>query len=86
MGSKHPPGYYDEESLKTVEEAFRDIWNIFLTRNPSPTDRDLLRVAAVDRLLGLVGEGITDPDTLRALTLSHFSNQPPPKAIRRAGK
>jgi hypothetical protein len=26
MGSRYPPGFYDEDTLKAVEGAFRDVW------------------------------------------------------------
>jgi hypothetical protein len=73
MGSTYPPGFYDEETLKAVEGAFHDIWDKLAT---SHRDLDGLRVAVIDQLLGLVGQGITDPDSLRTLTLSHFTAQP----------
>jgi hypothetical protein len=77
MGSKYPPGFYDEDKLKAVEGAFRDVWDSLATSNPSQnTDRDGLRVAVIHRLLDLVEQGVTDPDELRFLTLSHFTAQP----------
>jgi hypothetical protein len=76
MGSKYPPGFYDEEILKAVEGAFRDIWDN-LTSDPSQnTDRDGLRVAVVHWLLDLIEQGVSDPNDLRVLTLSHFTSQP----------
>lgn len=77
MGSRYPPGFYDEDVLKAIEGAFRDIWDNLTTSNPSQnTDREGLRVAVIHRLLGLVEEGITDPEDLRVLTLRHFTAQP----------
>ena len=77
MGSRYPPGFYDENALKAIEGAFREIWDNLAASNPSQgADREGLKVAVIDRLLGLVEQGITDPEDLRMLTLSHFSDQP----------
>lgn len=35
MGSRYPPGFYDEDVLQAVEGAFRDIWDNLATSNPS---------------------------------------------------
>ena len=76
MGSRHPPGFYDEDTLKVIEGAFRDVWDRLATSNPrQDTDVDGLRVAVIDQLLGLVGQGITDPLDLREVVLRHFTHR-----------
>ena len=77
MGSQYPPGFYDDNTLRVIEGAFREVWHSLAASNPNQdTDRQGLKVAVIDRLLGLVEQGITDPEDLRALTLSHFTDQP----------
>jgi len=77
MASRYPPGFYDEDALKVIEVAFHDIWDRLATSNPrQDTDVDGLRVAVIDQLLGLVGQGITDPLDMREVVLRHFTHRP----------
>jgi hypothetical protein len=62
MASSYPSGFYDEDALKVIEGVFRDVWDTLATSNASlDINRDGLKVAVIDQLLGLVGQGITDP-------------------------
>jgi hypothetical protein len=74
MASRHPPGFYDDETLKTLEGTFREVCDTLAgTKLALGCDNDGLRVAIVQQLLKFVEQGVTDPKELRALALSHFS-------------
>ena len=76
MGSMYPSRSRDEETVKTVEGAFREIWAELILSNPTrPPDRDKLRVAVIHELLELIEEGVTDPTELKLQTLSRFTAQ-----------
>ena len=76
MGSRYPSG--NEDTIRAVEDAFRDIWDELVTSNPNQNaDPEGLRVAVIHVLLDLIEEeGVTDPKDLRVLTLNHFSAPP----------
>jgi hypothetical protein len=77
MASRYPSGFYDEETLKTVEGTFREVCDTLAgTKLALGCDNDGLRAAIVQQLLKFVEQGVTDPNELRTLTLSHFSYQP----------
>jgi hypothetical protein len=73
MGAQYPLGYYDEESLSAVEGAFRDVWNALAMENSASSEG--LRIAIIQTLLKLVGEGTTRPDQLRAIVLMEYGPQ-----------
>jgi hypothetical protein len=76
MGSQYPPGSYDQDTLKAIEGVFRDVWDHLPTSNPShDTDREGLKVAIIDQLLGLVEQGITDPLAMREVVLRVFMHR-----------
>jgi hypothetical protein len=73
MGAKHSHGYYDEQSLRAIEDTLREVCEELAERMPSLScDNNALRTAIVQQLLDLVEQGITDPNELRTATLSHF--------------
>jgi hypothetical protein len=77
MASRNPPPYYDETTLLTLEQAFRDAWTT-ITNDPF---RDLekeseLRTALAEKLMDLVAEGVTDPIELRKLALESLPRAP----------
>jgi hypothetical protein len=75
VGSRYPPG--NEDTIKAVEGAFRDIWDTLVASQPDRnTDPESLRVAVTHVLLDFIEEGVADPNELRVLTLRHFSAQP----------
>jgi hypothetical protein len=77
MGSRHPPGFYDTDALNAVESAFREVWKVLaMSARLHDMDNDGLRIAVIQRLLGLVGNGITTQDELRTRTLSDFGAEP----------
>jgi hypothetical protein len=77
MASGYPPGFYDDETLKTVESTFREVCEALATAKlASGCDIDGLRVAVIQQLLKFVDQGVIDPNELRTLTLSHFGEQP----------
>ena len=76
MGSKYPPAYYSEKTLKAVEDAFQEVLDTLANDPHWIANNAGLRVAVIHRLLELVEEGLTDPEDLRTLTLSHSSPQP----------
>ena len=76
MGSQHPPGYYDEQSLRAIEGTLREVCQELAQRHPiEGCEDDALRIAIVQRLLKLVEEGITDPSELRTTVLGYFDGQ-----------
>ena len=78
MRSQHPPGYYDEQSLRAIEGTFRVVCEELAKRPLSDgCDNDSLRIAIVQRLLKLVEAGVTDPIELRTAVLSYFDGQSP---------
>ena len=78
MGSQYPPGYYDEQSLRTIEVTLREVCEELEKRHPiEGCENGGLRIAIVQRLLKLVEEGISDPAELRTTILSYFEGQSP---------
>jgi hypothetical protein len=71
MGSKHPPGFYHEETLSAMKGAFRQVWETVVLSDPfRDTDKDeLLRQLIIQNLMELTDDGITAPDELRSQTL-----------------
>ena len=77
MGSRYPPGFYDDETLKAIEGTFHEVCEALSRTEPSfGCDNDGLRVAVVQQLLKLVEQGVTSPEELRTLTVGHFTAQP----------
>jgi hypothetical protein len=70
MSLQYPLGYYEEESLAAVEGAFRDVWNALAMESSASSEG--LRIAIIQTLLKLVGEGTTRPDQLRAIVLMEY--------------
>jgi hypothetical protein len=76
MGSQHPSGYYDEQSLRAIEVTLREVCEELAKRHLiDGCDNDSLRIAIVQRLLKLVEEGITNPIELRTTVLGYFDDQ-----------
>jgi hypothetical protein len=74
MGSRYPPAYYSEKTLKALEDAFLEVLATLAANDPHWIANNAgLRVAVIHRLLELVEDGFTDPEELRTLTLSHFT-------------
>jgi hypothetical protein len=81
VGSRYPPG--NEDTIKAVEAAFRDVWDTLVTNQPSPNaDPEGLRVAVIHVLLDLIEEGVTDPNDLRVLRCAIFPLSHAPKPVR----
>jgi hypothetical protein len=77
MGSRYPPAYYSEKTLKGLEDAFLEVLATLAANDPHRiTDNAGIRVAVIHRLLELVEGGVTDPEELRTLALRHFTIQP----------
>ncbi len=77
MGSRYPPGFYDDDTLNAIEGTFRDVCETLARTEPSfGCDNDGLRLAVVQQLLKLVEQGVTNSEDLRTLTLSHFTHLP----------
>jgi hypothetical protein len=76
MGSQHPPGYYDEQSLRAIEVTLHEVCAELAKRHlTNGCESDGLRIAIVQRLLKLVEEGITDAIELRTTVLGYFDGQ-----------
>jgi hypothetical protein len=77
MGSRYPHGFYDDQRLAVLETAFRDVWKTLAMKSPlrNPEPDEGLRTAIVQRLLGLVEAGITQPEELRARALVEFGSK-----------
>lgn len=75
MGSRYPPGFYDEHALRMIEDVFHQICEQLARISLSEgCDNDALKVALVQQLLKSVEEGITDPTELQRVTLSRFTD------------
>ena len=77
MGSKYPPRFYDDATLKVLEEAFRDVWKtVHMLDDLLEVDRvddDTLRRKITQNLLHFVDLGVTEPDDLSARTMRAIS-------------
>jgi hypothetical protein len=78
MGSQHPSGYYDEQSLRAIEGVLGEVWETLAGTIADQHARDGLRTAVITRLLDLVEQGINDPEELRLATLTHFNGRASP--------
>jgi hypothetical protein len=72
MGSKYPPGFYDDEAVTALTQAFREVWTTIMTDDPSKARvRDeQLRQAIVQTMMELAAEGVVNVDELRDRTLA----------------
>lgn len=71
MGSRNPPGSYDEAILLALDQAFIDIWAVLKAHDPFhdwKKDSEL-RTALAEKLMALVAVGVTNPNELRRLAL-----------------
>ena len=75
MGSKYPPGSYDEATLSIVDDAFRNVWKAVATSDPfRDTEKDdELRSTIILKMVNLVRAGVTCPDELQVQTLKSLS-------------
>jgi hypothetical protein len=69
--SKSPPDIYDPKTLAVMDQAFAAIWSQVRADDPF---RDYahdceLRLAIGQKLLNLVSDGVSDPISLRWLTI-----------------
>jgi hypothetical protein len=72
MHERYPRNYHDERSLKIIEGVFRTVWPRLGKIGPDQPDYEAFRTAVINRILNLVGQGVTDPEELRTGTMSHF--------------
>jgi hypothetical protein len=71
MGSYRPRHYYDDETLRVMEEALRDVWAILKAHQPYPgwqSDPELKAELAY-HLMALADAGVLDLAELRARAL-----------------
>ena len=90
MGSKYPPGFYDDEAMAVLTQAFREVWKTIITSDPF---RDLgmderLRQTIVRTMMDLTDQGVLGIDELRDRTLAkvgtpHKLAKPPATPRRR---
>ncbi|MGE5260859.1 MAG: hypothetical protein ACM3MH_08265 [Actinomycetota bacterium] len=67
-------GRCSPELLGALEEAFTGVWRILYAHMPTDGDAaEELRSALSRTLLGLVAEGITDPNDLRRKALENMA-------------
>jgi hypothetical protein len=72
MGLRYPRRHLDERGLKLVEGVFGNVWPRLGKISPDQPDYEAFRMAVINQILNLVGQGVTDPDELRTGTMSHF--------------
>ena len=86
MGSTHPTGFYDEEALAALTQAYREIWRAVVLNDPF---RDLendekLRQQIIQAVHELATDGVFN-DELRDRTLEKvlFQSDGPKRRARR---
>jgi hypothetical protein len=70
MSSRYPPRYYDDATLKVLEQVFQDVWKTMHINGAPPETEHLLRDKVTQTLLHLVDQGIRDPAELRVETVN----------------
>jgi hypothetical protein len=78
MASQHPPRSYDEITLRALEQALREVWQVLKAHDPDRDwDRDSeLQKGLADTLMALADSGVTDPQELRSRVLANFDFKP----------
>jgi hypothetical protein len=74
MASRYHSRSYDEATLSLLTRAFGDTWIMLKDRDPfRDWERDnQLKTDLAEELMGLVDEGVTDPNVLRRLAFESF--------------
>ena len=72
MGSNYPQGFYDDETMAALTQAFREVWKTIVTLDPfRDVERDeRLRQIIAQTMMDLSDDGISDVDALRDRTLA----------------
>jgi hypothetical protein len=72
MGGKYPSRFYDDATLRLLEEAFREVWTT--VRDVGGENDEMLGQKIAQILMHLVDQGIANPDELRVRTLRNLQN------------
>jgi hypothetical protein len=72
MGSKYPSRFYDDATLRLLEEAFREVWTT--VRGVGDENDEMLGQKIAQILMHLVDQGIVNPNELRVRTLRNLQN------------
>ena len=72
MALRYPPGFYDEETVSALAQAFREVWKTAMTNDPfrDSGKHEKLRQTIVQTMLDLINEGVLNADELRDRTLA----------------
>lgn len=88
MGSRYPPGFYDDEDMAALTQAFREVWRTVMADDPF---RDFgkdekMRQTIVQTMIDLVAEHVSSVEDLRDKTLTKIGTHKlatPPATPRR---
>lgn len=89
MGSKYPSGFYDDETVDALAQAFREVWKTIMANDPFRNiGRDeMLRQTIVETMMQLATKGVRSVDELRdrtlAVVVTPYDLPEPPKRARR---
>lgn len=74
MGSQHPPRSYDETTLRALEQALRDVWEVLKAHDlHRDWDKDPeTKEQVAEMLMALADAGVRDAQELRSRTLEYF--------------
>ena len=78
MVSDNPLGTYDEATLRALEKAVRDVWQVLTAHHPSrdsAKNADLKRELAFT-VMALADCGVRDPQELCSRALANFDLKP----------
>ena len=72
MGSNHPPGFYDDDDMIALTQAFREIWKTVTMSDPFRdfASDERLRQNIVQTMMDLSAENVLSVDELRDRTLA----------------
>jgi len=65
MGYRHPQGFYDDETVAALAQAYREAWNTLAPNDISFEASEWLRQSIVDTMMELASEGVVSADELR---------------------
>jgi hypothetical protein len=71
LGSVNHPKLYDPAAMNLVKGTFHEVWSIIEGQNALviADDTNVLKAAIIEKLLGLVSDGVLDKEMLKAEVL-----------------
>jgi hypothetical protein len=75
VGSVNHPKLYDPAAMASIKAAFSDIWNTLQAQDAIHGEESAaeLKAAIIRRLIGLVADGTTSPEELKAKILTKLN-------------